>query len=365
MEKKRIKILDSLRGMAALLVLFHHLFKINRERFYNNTSQIIFNLLQFLSDLNHEAVMFFFVLSGFSIGLSLNKRNLLSFESVDFYYFRRIKRILPLYLITLIFTLILGKLSNLVQNEDYSLNNFIGNLLFLQTGREMEASWFVPYGLNGSLWSLSVEMFFYLFFPIIYLVNYYYLNRLSIYFKYVSYLCVSIAFVIFCKKIFFVPYLLFFASFGTWIFGYLVAQTYLKGRKYHLFFTLVFILGILLEIFKEYIPSKTFLSISGGMIIGAIFYFFIVCRNLVKFSYLQNILNWLFFKIGEGSYAIYVLHYPILLFFDVKKVNLTYQIIFLMPFLYISYLLEKKSILWKLSFLKLPYTSFLLKIKRI
>jgi len=166
---KRIAILDSLRGLAALIVVFHHVFVYNIAALEQALEQVpwLLSALNFVSNLNHLAVLFFFVLSGFAIALATQKLDLTQNQDTNVYLYRRFRRILPLYWIAIGFTCLIGMLNgNYWSNDSYSVVNLIGNLLFLQTSDKIGAYWFSPYGLNGPLWSLSYELFFYLFFPI-------------------------------------------------------------------------------------------------------------------------------------------------------------------------------------------------------
>lgn len=102
-----------------------------------------------------EMVSFFFVLSGFVMVLSqIKKENFSSYK----YYYARIARILPIYLLGLIIMLPLKYNINPISNSV----SLILNLTFTQ-------SWISPYPLsfNSPAWSVSVEMFFYLTFPLI------------------------------------------------------------------------------------------------------------------------------------------------------------------------------------------------------
>src|SRR5258708_4374619 len=128
---KRIKILDSCRGLAALIVVFHHLYTRFGYLYPQENSMAIHGVLNFISQLNGEAVLFFFILSGFSIRLSLRKGLPVRKESLNEYLYRRFKRILPLYFLALLVTFIAGLIIHQTFKPDYSIRNLIGNLFFL------------------------------------------------------------------------------------------------------------------------------------------------------------------------------------------------------------------------------------------
>jgi peptidoglycan/LPS O-acetylase OafA/YrhL len=91
------KSLNSLRFFAALLVLFHHS-ETMRAKY------TLFNLNNISLFCNgHNAVLFFFVLSGFLITyLLLKEDNKNKTISVKMFYFKRILRIWPLYFLLII-----------------------------------------------------------------------------------------------------------------------------------------------------------------------------------------------------------------------------------------------------------------------
>lgn len=102
-----------------------------------------------------QMVSFFFVLSGFVMIISqFGKSNF----STGNFYFARIARIVPLYLFGLILIFPIRYGIHPISN----MTSLFLNLSFLQT-------WFPPYSLsfNGPSWSISVEAFFYLSFPLV------------------------------------------------------------------------------------------------------------------------------------------------------------------------------------------------------
>lgn len=351
----RLKILDSIRGIAALVVLYHHIFKLNTETFKGFLSSDMYEIFHFISDLNHEAVLLFFIISGFSIGLSTFKRPLTNKTTVNGYLYRRFKRILPIYWMAILLSLSVGIVLNITYLDDFSVRNFLGNLLFLQTSSSIPESWVVPYGLNGPLWSLSFEMFFYLLFPLVYFINQKYLSRTGLFIKYMGLVCIVLVGIVINKKIVFLPYFLFMAGFITWILGYISAQYFTFWKKNNLFFLANLVLGLTVTMLSSQIPSDTIKVIAKGMLLNGLFYFAMLILDRVYIKKLGSIINALFYKIGEGSYAIYALHYPILIFFQTKGISLGYQLVFIPFFIVGCYFLEKRSIQWKMGFLETDY----------
>jgi peptidoglycan/LPS O-acetylase OafA/YrhL len=106
-----------------------------------------------------EMVTFFFVLSGFVMGISYIGRDI----KASSYWWARVSRILPVYFLALA----LVAFGKLIVGNSIDKTSLVLSITLLQ-------SWFPPYptSINAPAWSLSVEAFFYLSFPLIlFLVN--------------------------------------------------------------------------------------------------------------------------------------------------------------------------------------------------
>jgi len=139
MESKKIYGLDLLRGIAGYGVAITHYQYFVKEKLNFEYYSFIF-------------VEIFFVLSGFVLSKQLikvyNNKN-----HIKTFYLRRLFRTIPLYIIALIFYTAISNNFNL---------DFFKFLFFIQK--------IVPNFVNDNYfmvaWSLSIEEFFYLFFPI-------------------------------------------------------------------------------------------------------------------------------------------------------------------------------------------------------
>jgi peptidoglycan/LPS O-acetylase OafA/YrhL len=166
----RIRFLDSLRGLAALIVLVHHactMFPRTLMPSAHNTGAL-FTVLAQVGRFNTEAVLLFFVLSGFSIRLSIEPHGLSGRAALVDYVQRRLVRILPLYWFALFLSYAVAALFAPLPSLAVAWSTLLGNLLFLQTAVGVEGLWFLPYAGNGALWSLSFEMFYYATFPLLF-----------------------------------------------------------------------------------------------------------------------------------------------------------------------------------------------------
>jgi peptidoglycan/LPS O-acetylase OafA/YrhL len=174
--------LDLVRGLAALAVMLGHL----RKLFFVDSpeirghSNLLLEIMYFATGFGHEAVMIFFVLSGFLVGGSVLRGRMDGEWSWRPYATNRLTRLW----VVLIPALLLGAIwdrsgifvfgthgiyGGLVQNHvvqfvvrpRLSGTVMLGNALFLQ-------GILTPtFGTNGPLWSLSFEFWYYVLFPLV------------------------------------------------------------------------------------------------------------------------------------------------------------------------------------------------------
>lgn len=147
-ENRKLSSLEALRGCAALYVFIHHAHLLPNQGFGR--------LLYF----GQEAVITFFILSGFVICYSTSRRQM-GFRE---YLVHRVKRIYPIFLVAL-------GLAYLSRSfvEGHWLGGewvaLVGNLFMLQDVAALKRGvWVDTYYGNSPLWSLSYEWWFYIFF---------------------------------------------------------------------------------------------------------------------------------------------------------------------------------------------------------
>lgn len=140
----RLESLTFLRFIAAYIVVIFH--------FGSKTG--LANLSKPFLTSGSEMVTFFFVLSGFVLWISQSTRKF----STRKYFFARVGRIYPIHILALIIVVWLNYGIN-------SKNNLTGLLLSVP----LVQSWFPTYStaFNFPSWSLAVEMFFYITFPML------------------------------------------------------------------------------------------------------------------------------------------------------------------------------------------------------
>ena len=153
--------LDSLRGLAAVIVMFYH--------FSSTSSSLLTD--NFIVMNGRRFVDFFFVLSGFIISIKYYD-TLVDFKSLIKFQVKRFYRLYPLHFITL-FVFLLIELSKfyfekntgiIANNPPFSNNNFfafINNIFLTQ-------SFFVAHTtFNDPSWSISLEFYIYLLFALL------------------------------------------------------------------------------------------------------------------------------------------------------------------------------------------------------
>ncbi len=166
---KRLLYLDSLRGIAALIVVLFHLIDPFFSYYSFNLSDSSINLAKVLTRTlfnGTDWVSFFFVLSGLSLSLSIIKNGgIINYKA---YFLRRLFRIVPLYFLVLF-------VSFFFFNENVSYFQFFSQLLLVNFKNNL-----VPQS-----WSLSVELIISFILPFLILI--FLNNKKSIsYFLFVS-----------------------------------------------------------------------------------------------------------------------------------------------------------------------------------
>ena len=172
MNSKVSLYLDILRVLASFLVLFSHL---GNQKFSGNLISLSYG---------HEAVMIFFVMSGYVIAYVVNNKE----KTFDIFMINRFARLYSVVVVALLLTPILDYFGTSINEEIYQNNvawDYIPIRLFTNTFYIQEL-WFlnIRYFGNGPLWSLGFEFWYYVLFGLVMLCKYKY--------KYIFILVVSI-----------------------------------------------------------------------------------------------------------------------------------------------------------------------------
>jgi peptidoglycan/LPS O-acetylase OafA/YrhL len=166
--------INAWRGIAALLVAYFHCRQvtwIGMQQFHRSApafdANTLISYLTFPIAWGSAGVPIFFVISGYCIHRAMARRlvvdPLAPLDSGNF-LLRRFARIYPVLLAALVLTFALDSFSTLFEPvsrkiNPFDLQAFVVNLLSLQgiAGK--------TFGSNGALWTLSVEVQFYLVYP--------------------------------------------------------------------------------------------------------------------------------------------------------------------------------------------------------
>jgi peptidoglycan/LPS O-acetylase OafA/YrhL len=166
----RVPAIDGLRAIAALMVYFYHVWEFaGRPQLEIAVSKWNVNLLAPLTSLPSR-VDLFMVLSGFCLFLPLCKPGGMDKWNIKTYTKRRLRRIIPPYYFALVYASLLPVLLVIVMRAAGreanwqpfpTLWEWVTHLLFIHT--LFGDTWNT---INGSLWTLGLEMQFYLAFPL-------------------------------------------------------------------------------------------------------------------------------------------------------------------------------------------------------
>jgi peptidoglycan/LPS O-acetylase OafA/YrhL len=141
-QGSRLSELDSLRGIAALVVVaFHYTFRYNQ--IYHHVDP-----LPFSASFGYHGVDLFFAISGFVILMTLERTK----QPLDFLV-SRFSRLYPTYWAAMILTTLVVHLGGL-RDQQLSLREFLENLPMIQTLLSVRL-------VDGAYWTLAVELCFY------------------------------------------------------------------------------------------------------------------------------------------------------------------------------------------------------------
>lgn len=175
--QRRLDHLDSIRGIASVIVLFAHVWRLNPEDFrsahhhlgsaFTSFPDFLFYCFAKMEEGGRSAVILFFVLSGFVLAYSMKQKPL----PYTAYATKRVFRIYPAFIVVILISFLLHNLIGVrhlsesewirhsVDSADTSGQMLLKTLLFWGTDGS--------HGLDGVAWSLVHEMRISLIFPLL------------------------------------------------------------------------------------------------------------------------------------------------------------------------------------------------------
>lgn len=339
----KISKLESIRGFVALYVMLAHFIQIYKT---DKTPKLLISFFYH----GQEAVLVFFLLSGFVIYLSFHNN-----RHITFYHYikKRWLRIFPITIAAFMISMVVAFINNDTLHTSDAID-LLGNFLMLQDLGSNPGIIVLTFLKNYPLWSLSYEWWFYvIFYPFIRWVNKRKIEN-SMYYVLVFSVLGWLLNLAYPNHLFLIV-----AYFLLWWCGVESARIFIKKRTFSFqdMFPILFSLLVMSSILaipvingmifshkslaevNAITPYSTHLHYYGStfiiMIIGLIWWRF-------KLRYFDAILSK--FKIfAPISFAMYIIHYPILWLNISILDNLYFTIVFkLVLILSLSYLLEIK-----------------------
>jgi peptidoglycan/LPS O-acetylase OafA/YrhL len=155
----RIATIDGLRGIAIAMVVWFHLWQISWQ---SAVIPFVNFSLQPIAETGFLGVALFFFISGFVLMLPYAQAHLAGTPPPSLRHFagRRFLKIVPSYVLALVVLLALGTQS--YPRAADAVKDVLFHLLFVH-------DWFAAtnYSIDGVMWSLGVEIQFYLLFPLL------------------------------------------------------------------------------------------------------------------------------------------------------------------------------------------------------
>lgn len=296
----RIEQLTFTRFIAAISIVIFH---------YGNSSYLFNNeYISFIFKQANVGVSYFFVLSGFVMIIAYGNRKKIKFIE---YIKNRLARIYPVYLLAILLILVINLFRNI------NVVDLLLNLLMLQ-------SWFPNKALTLNLpgWSLSVELFFYVTFPI--LLNHFYSKKSLKSISYWIILCWIISQILYylmtnkivnlsyysIRDIRYFPLL----HFNEFLIGNLAGLYFIKKFKNKTNNFTIPILGTFILLIAL-LKFPTGLNYHNGFL-SIVFAPMIILISLSNDKFTKLISKNIFIFLGEISFGIYILQVPVWLFFS-------------------------------------------------
>jgi peptidoglycan/LPS O-acetylase OafA/YrhL len=318
----RLRGIDALRGAAALGVVFYHAVEQGDKALPNNLFQYPARVVQFASSFGYIGVFLFFVISGFCIHLQWARAKAADVEpDIRFgtFWKRRIRRLYPPYIITLLLFLLLTASTVGIDVTRFFIYDLGMHVLMLHNLDPHTC-----YTINGVFWTLAVEEQLYLaYFLLLFIrVRWGWSVTLAVC-LFARLAWMGLSHVVWLKTGFGIPVPEAAAShWFTWALGALGVEVFfgmttLRGWSRDLrLATVLIIVASALSTYLPWIPKDTLLHHTSWFLIHPLWglgFFIVVNRTvLAEQSWLRRAtlpsLVSIFSTLGIFSYSIYLTH---------------------------------------------------------
>lgn len=237
-------------------------------------------------------------------------------KSSKMFFIKRARRLLPAYWATLILSLLIGFVvlapSDFLQLKNQILMSmlFIPNLFFWSQNSYFQATDFNPL-LN--LWSLGVEFQFYLLVPLLCVMFLRHKRLFNLIFVFSLIACLIVLTISPKTSFFIVPFRLWEFMFGF----YILKNSHKRRTKFWAIYIYFALFIIILILFNPYIDGFRSSILFGHP--GLISLLVVLITGLViktGFNPRENTFMKILIKIGDYSYAIYLIHFPVIIFYN-------------------------------------------------
>jgi len=333
LQDKTVNNFDLIRLFAALQVVLSHA---------SNQLEHSYSVLEYLS--LFPGVPIFFFLSGYliygSYQSSLKNENIL-----QNFFFKRFLRLYPGLWVCFLFSIILVWISGYLDIGDINIKDasfwIVSQLTFFQFYNPNFMHGFGNGTLNGALWTISVELQFYILFPIVYRLME---QKKSIIF--------SIIFIFILLNIFNSSFndrdtillKLINVSFAPWFYMFLCGAFFAKFKEYISSILSINIFTLMLALIITYLISEN-LGLVWGNLINPLGYAIMVAI-IIHVAFTKPGLSNRLLRKNDLSYGIYIYHMPIVNFilynYGTGKVQYFFAIITAILVALLSWLLIEK-----------------------
>jgi peptidoglycan/LPS O-acetylase OafA/YrhL len=301
-------LIDALRGFAALLVAYFHCRQvtwIGMGAFHQMHASLaspgtIAAWLTFPIAWGSAGVPIFFVISGYCIHRSGASRLLANPDyrlDAGQFWLRRLVRIYPVLLAALALTFVADSISLTMTPVSHKILD-IGPQAFLVNLFSLQGVAGKTYGSNGALWTLSLEVQFYLLYPLLFAVR----RRVGL-----NAVLAGVAVINVVSALTLAPHdiVLFTSYWFSWMLGAWIAEARLRGyegfRFAYVAAAVFAVAGCVAFHFGQYGAFQLWACAFACYLVKAL------SRPLASGGVLMPI----FSKLGEFSYSLYLIHLPL------------------------------------------------------